>query len=382
MTLTHTADTTIAPEPAPVPLVDLRIQNDEVSADVRDALDEVCASGAFVLGPQVRTFEEEYAAFCDVDHVVGVGNGTDALVLALRGAGIGPGDEVIVPANTFVATAEAVALVGADLALVDCTDDFLIDTDALARRATQRTRAVIGVDLYGQVAPFEAIHAAVGDDVVIVEDAAQSQGASRFARPAGSFGHVSATSFYPGKNLGAYGDAGAVATDDEEIADRIRALRNHGGVNKYEHLLVGTNSRLDSMQAAVLSIKLRRLTAWNAQRVEAARRYDALLADVPGVVAPRTLEGNQHVWHLYIVRVAERDRVLAELNAAGIGAGIHYPSPVHLLPAFAGLGLGQGSFPVAEAIAGEILSLPMYPGITAEQQERVAAALSAAVALS
>jgi dTDP-4-amino-4,6-dideoxygalactose transaminase len=379
MTLTHTPETTPAPDLAPVPLVDLRLQNAQVADEVQRAVAEVCESGAFVLGPQVRQFEEEYAAFSGVDHAVGVGNGTDALVLALRGAGIGPGDEVIVPANTFVATAEAVALVGADLALVDCTEDFLIDTDDLARRATGRTRAVIAVDLYGQVAPFEAVRAAVGDDVVLVEDGAQSQGAHRFSQPAGSFGHVSATSFYPGKNLGAYGDAGAVATNDEEIASRVRAMRNHGGVNKYEHLLVGTNSRLDTIQAAVLSIKLRRLTEWNAQRAEAASRYDALLADVPGVVVPRVLEGNGHVWHLYVVRVAERDRVVAELNAAGIGAGIHYPSPVHLLPAFSDLGLGPGSFPVAERLGGEILSLPMYPGITVEQQERVVAALRDAV---
>jgi sugar O-acyltransferase (sialic acid O-acetyltransferase NeuD family) len=382
MTMSHSATPSTEPDHTPVPLLDLRLQNDEVADEVRRALDEVCASGAFVLGPQVRQFEEEYAAFCGVDHVVGVGNGTDALVLALRGAGICAGDEVIVPANTFVATAEAVALVGADLSLVDCTDDFLIDTDALAHHVTDRTRAVIGVDLYGQVAPFEAIRAAVGADVVIVEDAAQSQGASRFSQPAGSFGHVAATSFYPGKNLGAFGDAGAVATDDEEIATRIRALRNHGGLNKYEHLYVGTNSRLDSMQAAVLSVKLRRLKDWNAQRDEAARRYETLLAGVPGVVVPRVLDGNRHVWHLYEVRVAERDRVLAELGAAGIGAGLHYPAPVHLLPAFAGLGLGAGSFPVAEALAGEILSLPMYPGITSAQQERVVTALAAAVVAS
>lgn len=363
----------------PVPLVDLRIQNDQVAAEVRGALDAVCDSGAFVLGPQVRHFEEEYAAFCGVAHAVGVGNGTDALVLALRAAGIGPGDEVVVPANTFVATAEAVALVGAELALVDCTPDFLVDTDALARRVTQRTRAVVGVDLYGQVAPFEAIRAVVGDGVVVVEDAAQSQGATRHGRPAGSFGTVAATSFYPGKNLGAYGDAGAVLTDDQDLAQRLRALRNHGGVNKYEHLVVGTNSRLDSMQAAVLSVKLRHLTQWNVERDEAARRYDELLAELPGVVRPRVLPGNEHVWHLYVVRVAERDRVLAELAEDDVHAGIHYPSPVHLLPAFSGLGLGPGSFPVAERLAGELLSLPMFPGITEAQQKRVARALARAV---
>jgi dTDP-4-amino-4,6-dideoxygalactose transaminase len=360
----------------PVPLVDLRLQNDEVVDEVRRALEEVCQSGAFVLGPQVRRFEEEYAAFSGVDHVVGVGNGTDALVLALRGAGIGPGDEVIVPANTFVATAEAVALVGAELVLVDCTQDFLVDTDAVARRVTSRTRAVIGVDLYGQAAPFGALRDVVGPDVVIVEDAAQSQGATRYGRPAGSLATVAATSFYPGKNLGAYGDAGAVLTHDAEIADRVRAMRNHGGVKKYEHLVIGTNSRLDSMQAAVLSIKLRRLTRWNAERAEAARRYDELLAGVPHVVPPRVLPGNEHVWHLYVVRVAERDRVQAALADRDVHAGIHYPTPVHLLPAFAGLGHTVGDFPVAEEVAGEILSLPMFPGITAEQQARVVGALA------
>jgi dTDP-4-amino-4,6-dideoxygalactose transaminase len=364
---------------APVPLVDLRLQNDEVAGDVRRAVEEVCQSGAFVLGPQVREFEEEYAAFSGVAHAIGVGNGTDALVLALRAAGVGSGDEVLIPANTFVATAEAVALVGADLGIVDCTPDFLVDVGALADRVTPRTRAVIGVDLYGQVAAFEQILAALGPHVVVIEDAAQSQGASRHGRPAGSFGTVAATSFYPGKNLGAFGDAGAVLTDDAELAERVRAMRNHGGVNKYEHLCVGTNSRLDSMQAAVLSIKLRRLDEWNAQRDEAARRYDELLADLPGVVRPRVLPGNQHVWHLYVVRVAERDRVLAELAELDIHAGIHYPCPVHLLPAFAHLGLGPGSFPVAEQLAGELLSLPMYPGITPEQQERVAVALGSVV---
>lgn len=374
-----TTRTMTSPTLAPVPLVDLQAQNDQVADEVRAAIDDVCRSGAFVLGPQVSAFEAEYAAFCEVDHVVGVGNGTDALVLALRGAGIGPGDEVVVPANTFVATAEAVALVGAELALVDCRPDFLIDTEALARRTTARTRAVIAVDLYGQVAPFEEIRAVVGDDVVIVEDAAQSQGASRHGRPAGSFGTVAATSFYPGKNLGAFGDAGAVATGDAEIADRVRALRNHGGLAKYEHVHIGTNSRLDSIQAAVLSVKLRRLTAWNTQRQQAAEIYAELLADLPGVTLPTTLAGNDHVWHLYVVRVADRDRVQAALLEEGVHAGIHYPTPVHLLPAFASLGQGAGSYPVAEELAGQLLSLPMYPGITRVQQERVADALARAV---
>ena len=362
-----------------VPLVDLAIQNDYVREDVLRAMGEVCETGAFVLGPHVQQFEDEYAAFCGVDHCVGVGNGTDAIELALRGAGIGPGDEVIVPANTFVATAEAVLRAGAVLRLVDCSDDFLLSHEDVGDVVTKRTRAVIGVDLYGQVAPFEAIRHAVGDDIVLAEDGAQSQGATRHGRPAGSFGAVAATSFYPGKNLGAFGDAGAVTTGDAQIAERIRALRNHGGIQKYEHRLAGTNSRLDSLQAAVLSIKLKQLAGWNAARQAAALLYDQLLEGLDGIVCPRVVDGNQHVWHLYVVRVADRDRVQAELARAGIGTGIHYPTPVHLLPAFAGMSPPPGAFPVAERLAGEILSLPMFPGISRDQQERVVEALRVAV---
>lgn len=362
-----------------IPLVDLRAQHEQVADEVADGWADVLKNTSFVGGRQVAEFEAEFAAYQEVPHCVGVGNGTDALVLALRGAGIGAGDEVIVPANTFVATAEAVAIVGADLVLADCDEDFLIDPVDVGRRVTGRTRAVIGVDLYGQVAPFEQLREAVGNGVLLLEDAAQSQGASRNGRPAGSFGVAAATSFYPGKNLGAYGDAGAVTTGSADIADRVRALRNHGGIAKYEHLDVGTNSRLDSVQAAVLSLKLERLKGWNAERDEAAQRYATLLADLPGVVLPQVLPGNQHVWHLYVARVADRDRVLSELLEAGVGAGIHYPAPVHLWPAFSWLGHGAGSFPVAEALAQEIISLPMFPGITGKQQEIVADVLGRAV---
>ncbi|WP_244931728.1 DegT/DnrJ/EryC1/StrS family aminotransferase [Nocardioides sp. W7] len=363
----------------PVPLVDLRPQQDRVATEVRDAVQAVLESGAYVLGPPVSRFEEEYAAFCGTDHCVGVGNGTDALHLALRAAGIGSGDEVIVPANTFVATAEAVVLAGAELVLVDCDEDLLIDVDAAAARLTPRTRAVVGVDLYGQAAPFERLRAVVGPDVLLVEDGAQSQGGARHGRPTGSLADVAATSFYPGKNLGAVGDAGAVTTDRADLATELRKLRNHGGVERYRHEVVGTNSRLDSIQAAVLSIKLTHLKEWNAQRAAVADRYAALLGDLPQVVLPRTVAGNEHVWHLYVVRVPERARVQQALADAGIGTGLHYPAPIHLMPAFADLGLGPGSFPVAERTAGQILSLPMYPGLTAVQQERVAAALVAAV---
>jgi dTDP-4-amino-4,6-dideoxygalactose transaminase len=362
-----------------VPLVDLHHQNDAVLPEAMAAFAEICASGAFVLGPAVSRFEEEYAGFCGTDHCVGVGNGTDAIELALRGAGVGRGDEVLVPANTFVATAEAVLRSGAELVLVDCDEDLLIDVDAVADRLSPRTRAVVGVDLYGQPAPFERLREVVGPEVLLVEDGAQSQGAARHGRPAGGLADVAATSFYPGKNLGAFGDGGAVTTDRTEIATEVRKLRNHGGIERYRHEVVGTNSRLDSLQAAVLSIKLTRLKEWNAQRVVAADRYAELLRDLAPVVLPRTVAGNEHVWHLYVVRVPQRARVQQALTDAGIGTGLHYPAPIHLMPAFADLGQRPGSFPVAERTAGEILSLPMYPGLGAAQQERVAAALSAAI---
>ena len=330
-------------------------------------------------GPEAETFEKAFADFCGVEHVIGVGNGTDALEIALAAHGIGPGDEVIIPANTFVATAEAVARAGADIVLADCDDDFLLDADSAEAHLTPRTRAVIPVHLYGQCAPVERIRTAVGPDVLVLEDAAQSQGARRHGVRAGALGDVAATSFYPGKNLGAYGDAGAVLTSSAEAADRARAISNHGGLRKYEHVVVGRNSRLDGLQAVVLTEKLAVLDAWNQERRAAAAFYAELLGSVGEVSLPRTLEGNEHVWHLYVVRVPERDRILAALTNAGIGAGIHYPTPVHLLPAFDRLGEGVGSHPVAERLSSEILSLPMFPGITSAQQERVVAVLREAL---
>jgi dTDP-4-amino-4,6-dideoxygalactose transaminase len=238
----------------------------------------------------------------------------------------------------------------------------------------------MAVDLFGQVAPFEALAPLAAErDLVLVEDAAQSQGAKRNGAPAGSFGHAAGTSFYPGKNLGAYGDAGAVTTSDEGVADRVKRLRNYGSEIKYHHPEAGFNSRLDTLQAAVLLAKLDRLDAWNAQRREAAARYDERLADVDGLRLPVTDDANEPVWHIYPVRVAGRDDVLGRLHAAGIGAGIHYPVPIHLQGAFAGLGLGEGVFPVAEAAAREMISLPLYPGITEPQQDRVVKALRAAL---
>ncbi|MFK0203963.1 DegT/DnrJ/EryC1/StrS family aminotransferase [Streptomyces lavendulae] len=337
---------------------------------------EVLARTAFIDGPQVARFEEEYAAYSRVRHCVAVGNGTDALELALRANGVGPGDECVLPANSFIATAEAVYRAGATPVLVDIDPDtFLIDSAAAVAAINDRTAAVLPVHLYGRLVDTTAIRAAArAHDAVVVEDAAQSQGATRDGKRAGAFGEIAATSFYPGKNLGAYGDGGAVVTDSDELAERMRLLRAHGERVRHRHETVGFNSRLDSLQAVVLSAKLKRLDAWNALRREAAMRYEAMLADVDAVRAPSGADEG-HAWHLYVVRVPDRDTILERVRAEGIGAAIHYPVPIHLTPAFAYLGEGPGSFPEAERAAGEILTLPMFPGITEQQQSAVVDAL-------
>jgi dTDP-4-amino-4,6-dideoxygalactose transaminase len=365
-----------------IPLVDLAAQHREVAAEVAAGFAAVLENTSFILGKPVKEFEEAFATFVGSKHCVGVANGTDAIELALRAIGIGAGDEVILPANTFIATALAVARAGAKPVLVDCDPEYqLIDVAAVERRLGARTKAIIPVHLFGQMAPVEAIlEIAQRRGIELVEDAAQSQGAARSGTRSGTVGRVSATSFYPGKNLGAYGDAGAVTTDSAELAAKIRALRNYGSEVKYHHPETGFNSRMDTLQAVVLLAKLSRLARWNEARRAAARRYDELLARAPGVKLPATAPGNEHVFHLYVVRVARRDAVLAKLNAEGIGAGIHYPVPIHLQGAFKYLGHNPGDFPVAERVAGEILSLPLFPQITAEQQERVADVLRKATA--
>jgi dTDP-4-amino-4,6-dideoxygalactose transaminase len=364
-----------------VPLVDLAAQHDQVAEEVALGWAEVLKATAFVGGPQVTAFEAEFAEYSGVRHCVGVANGTDALELALRALGVGPGDECMLPANTFIATAEAVARAGAVPVLVDCVEDTaLIDVDAIMEKLGPRTKVIVPVHLYGQTAPVEEIvRIANANGVAVLEDAAQAQGARRHGVTAGALGDIAATSFYPGKNLGAYGDAGAVLTGDDKLAARVRLLGAHGSPRKYEHTELGFNSRLDTLQAVVLSAKLRRLECWNSARRAAAERYSALLGELPSVRTPVVLEGNEPAWHLYVVRVQDRDRVLSELHAAGIGAGIHYPTPVHLTGAFASLGRGIGDFPVAERIAGELLSLPLFPEITRAQQEFVVETLAKAV---
>ena len=369
-----------------IPLVDLKAAHAEVADEVRAGFDRVLAATAFVGGDEVREFEREYARFAGVGHCVGVGNGTDALELALRASGVRAGDEVVLPANTFIATAGAVARFGAVPVLVDCLpDSLLIDPDAALAAVGPVTRAVVPVHLYGQSAAVAELVGGLPERVRVVEDAAQSQGATRHGRTAGS-GGIAATSFYPGKNLGAYGDAGAVVTDDKELADVVRALANHGGVAKYRHDLPGFNSRLDGLQAVVLRAKLARLADGNEARRAGAARYHGLLADLAAagrVVLPVTAEGNVHVWHLYVVRIAgsaaDRDAVVGKLNAEGVGAGVHYPAPVHLTAAFGHLGHRRGDFPHAEDAADRMLSLPLFPQITAEQQQRVVEAFTAAL---
>ncbi|MBB2940416.1 dTDP-4-amino-4,6-dideoxygalactose transaminase [Actinoplanes lutulentus] len=361
-----------------IPLVDLAAAHAEVADEVETGFKRIFADTAFIGGPEVAAFEKEYAAFSGLPHAIGVANGTDALELAFRAVGVGLGDEVILPANTFIATAEAVARTGAKVVLVDCDPrTYLIDVEAALAAVTPATKAIAPVHLYGQLAPVEQLRAGLAgrDDIVIVEDAAQSQGATRFGVGSGVDG-IAATSFYPGKNLGAYGDAGAVTTSSEEWATTVRTLGSHGGLRKYHHDLVGVNSRLDGLQAVVLRAKLARLSGWNVQRRAAAARYAELLSGLDDVILPVTLDGNEHVWHIFCVRVPRRDEVLATLNENGIGAAIHYPIPVHKTGAFASLG---GSFPNAEKVAPEILSLPIYPQITPDQQARVAEVLTDAL---
>ena len=366
---------------APVPFVDIAAQQRDIADEIGPNVERILRTGAFVGGSDVAAFEAAYSRFIGVRHCIGVGNGTDALEIALRAAGVGAGDEVIVPANTFIATAEAVARAGARTVLVDVDPDaLLMDPDAVESAITERTKAIVPVHLYGQAAAVEAMTALdLPHSCIVLEDAAQAQGATRNGRPAGSLADIAATSFYPGKNLGAAGDAGAILTDRDDLARGSRLIGAHGSAVKYVHEVLGFNSRLDAIQAVVLKAKLGHLRRWNDVRRAAARRYDDLLGGLAGVVLPRTLPGNEHVWHLYVVRVPERDTVVRLLNEDGIGAAIHYPTPVHLAPPFAGLGYGAGEFPVTELAAGEILSLPMFGHLTAEQQERVAQSLATAL---
>jgi dTDP-4-amino-4,6-dideoxygalactose transaminase len=364
-----------------IPLVDLKAQHQQIASEVQQGFARLFEHTAFILGEEVAVFEQAFARFSGVKHCVGVSSGTDAIELMLRAVGIGSGDEVVVPANTFIATALAVVRAGATPVFVDSDPDtHLIDVEDVSRRLGARMKAILPVHLCGQFAPMEDLQSLVeARGILLLEDAAQAHGATRNGKGIGSYGAAAATSFYPGKNLGAYGDGGAVLTNSDAIAATVRALRNYGSEVKYHHPIIGFNARLDPLQAVVLNAKLKHLAAWNEARRAAARRYDELLGDIRGLTLPVTLPGNEHVWHLYIVRVPQRDQVLQQLNAAGIGAGVHYPIPIHLQGAFKHLGHRHGDFPMAEAAADEILTLPLFPGITFEQQQYVATTLRTAL---
>jgi dTDP-4-amino-4,6-dideoxygalactose transaminase len=366
-----------------VPFVDLRAQFAALRDELLPRIVALCEQAAFVGGEEVAAFEREFAAFCGARHCVGVANGTDAIWLTLKALGIGSGDEVLVPANTFMATAEAVTAVGARPVFVDHDPYFHLDPAAAEAAITERTRAVIAVHLYGQPADMEPLLAmSRRHGLRVLEDAAQAHGALYRGRPAGSLADAATFSFYPGKNLGAYGDGGAVVTNDEGLADQVRLLAQHGSKVKYHHLLPGYNSRLDAIQATVLRVKLRRLEGWNQGRRSHADAYDRLLAHLP-VALPARAPDRTHVFHLYVVRVPDRDAVARRLLALGVQTGIHYPVPLHLQPAYAGPGPGPAPAPAApvraEAWAPQLLSLPMYPELSPEQIERVCLALECAL---
>jgi dTDP-4-amino-4,6-dideoxygalactose transaminase len=357
---------------ATIPFVDLSRQHKRISAELEAAMSGVLASGWFIQGSQLEAFEREFADYCQVEHCVGVGNGLDALVLLLRAYDIGPGDEVIVPTNTFIATWLAVTAVGATVVPVEPDEQtHNIDPDRIAASLTPRTRCIMPVHLYGQPADMDPIMAlAERHGLIVIEDNAQAQGALYKGRPTGSLGHAAATSFYPGKNLGALGDGGAVVTQNAEIARKVRILRNYGSEKKYEHQVIGCNSRLDEIQAAVLRIKLQHLDDWNTERRAIAIRYDALLPR--SVVTPLQVpDWADPVWHLYVIRSTQRDALQAHLQAAGIQTVIHYPVPPHKQPCYAP-DMPKASYPLAETLSHEILSLPMYPGLTEAEQQRVA----------
>jgi dTDP-4-amino-4,6-dideoxygalactose transaminase len=358
-----------------VPFLDLKAQYESIKPEINQAIQEVLDSCAFAGGPFVEKFETEWAAYCGVKHVIGVGNGTDALWLALLALGVKQGDEVITVPSTFIATAEAISLTGATPVFVDIEEKhYTMDPELLEAAVTPRTKAIIPVHLFGQTSDMDPIVAIAGrHGIPVVEDACQAHGATYKGKRAGSMGEATAFSFYPGKNLGAYGEAGAITTSRDDLAATMRMFRDHGQCKKYYHDIVGWNARMDGIQGAVLSVKLKHLDAWNEKRRQWAELYDRELSGRPGIMTPAARTEGQHIYHVYAVRVKERDRVLGSLQAEGIGCGIHYPVAVHQQKAYAEL--GAGPFPVAEKCVREFLSLPIYTEMGEERVCAVAEAL-------
>jgi UDP-2-acetamido-2-deoxy-ribo-hexuluronate aminotransferase len=370
-------------------MIDLRAQYETIAPEIRAAVDEVITAQQFVLGPRGEAFEQEIAHTCGVRCGIGVASGTEALELALHASGVGAGDEVIVPAFTFIATGSAVTALGARPVFADIEPaTFNLDPAQLEMRITPRTRAIVAVHLFGLAADMDPILAvAEKHGIPVIEDNAQSIGASYHGRKTGSMGGLGCLSFYPSKNLGAYGDAGMIVTDDEKLAARVRALRNHGQTGRYLSTERGWNSRLDELQAAILRVKLRHLADWIAKRQARARRYDSLLRDLPGVTLPHVPGGREHVYYLYTIRVAghvagtgpsvgtRSDLVQKRLAERGIASMVYYPLPLHLQPVYAALGGKPGDLRISERASTEVLSIPLYPELTPSQIEQVAEAL-------
>lgn len=372
-----------------IPFLDLKTQHQALEEELVEVFREALRNAAFIGGAQVEAFEEEFAEFCETEYCVGVNSGTDALRFALIAAGIGPGDEVITVPNTFIATTEAISQAGATPAFVDIDErtynmdpqklhDYLKTRNSKSQ-IRNRVKAVIPVHLYGQPPDMDAIlEIAEQYHLVVIEDACQAHGAEYFSektkrwKRAGSMGHVAAFSFYPGKNLGACGEGGAVTTNDEEIAGKVRMLRDHGQAKKYFHEMEGFNGRLDAIQAGILRIKLRRLPEWNENRRQHAYYYNGLLCQENDVIKPYEPSWSRAVYHLYVIRTKKRNELQRYLGENGINTGLHYPIPLHLQKAYTNLGYKETDFPVAEKIASEILSLPMYPGLTYDEQTQVA----------
>ncbi len=364
-----------------VPFLDLKAHHDPLKQEFAAVIEQVIDSSAFAGGPFVARFEEDFAAFCGCPYAIGVGNGTDAIWFALLALGVGSGDEVITVPHTFIATTEAISFCGARPVLVDIDEPtYTMDPALLERAITPRTKAIIPVHIFGQTADMDPILEIAGrHGIPVVEDACQAHGAEYKNQKAGSIGVAGCFSFYPGKNLGALGEAGAVVTHSRELQAKIQMLRDHGQARRYCHSVIGWNGRMDGIQAALLQVKLRNLAQGNALRRDHARLYDRLLEPLKSVVTPKTAPSALHAYHIYAIRVPGRDGLLKTLGDQGIGCGIHYPVPIHLQQAYANLGLGPGTFPVAEKCAAEFLSLPMYPELTAAQIGHVTDSLAAAL---
>lgn len=359
-----------------IPLVDLRAQHRSIAAEVESALRSVMERADFILGHDVEAFETEYAAYCEAGHAVGLDTGLSALELGMRALGIGPGDEVVTPANSFIASSSAVTFTGATPVWADADPaTYNLDPEAVRTVIGPRTKAIMVVHLYGQPADMTGICAIARENgLKVIEDACQAHGARYAGRRVGSFGDFAAFSFYPAKNLGAYGDGGMLTTNDPELAERVRMMRNYGQRQKYEHVTMAWNRRLDTMQAAVLRVKLRYLDRWNEARRAHAALYDRLLTE-SGLVLPRSMPNVEHVYHLYVVQAEHRDRLVAKLREQGVGAALHYPVPIHLQDAYRDRGVPRGSFPITERTAERLLSLPMYPELDVDQISRIAAAV-------